>query len=323
MPSTIGIDSLENSLVNLKVGKHHMFLDKDDTGISRVLIKKHRSNKWPREPEFMDIITEEVTEGMVAFDLGANIGYITLILADLVGKNGRVYAVEPSPRNFEILTKNIELNNCTDRISAHQLAISDKDGTTSFFLSSSSNLGGLTSSGHTNASIEVEVQMSNTFFSDKPCPNFIKMDIEGAEVEAIAGMIETLSKAKLPVKILMETHPDYYQDGRNLEPCLQRLFEIGFETKYVITAGTAWPDFFIKKGYKPQRVYHTGTWSRGVYSKISEKDVIDAACNLHPGSFKRSFRSCLKRPWMLFNRTVTTKKVVRGILLEKRTSGSE
>ena len=75
---------------------------------------------------------------MVAFDLGANIGYITLILADLVGKNGQVYAVEPSPRNFEILTKNIELNNCADRVSAYQLAISDKDGMTSFFLSSSS-----------------------------------------------------------------------------------------------------------------------------------------------------------------------------------------
>lgn len=317
MPSQTVPSSLENSLVKLKVGNHEMFLDKDDTGISQTLIKKHNSPGWPREPEFMDIISEEVTEGMVAFDLGANIGYITLILADRVGKNGKVYAVEPSPRNFEILKQNIELNSYSDRISAHPIAISNNNGTTPFFLSSASNLGGLTESAHTCEAIDVPVQTGDTFFADKPCANFIKMDIEGAEVEAIEGMIQTLSKAKSPVKILLETHPACYQQGQTMESCLRKLFEIGFTAKYLISAGTAQPDFFIQKGYKPQRVYHSGGWSRGVYCNIPQDVVIDAVCNLHPGSFKRSVRSCLKRPWLLFNRTVQTNKVVRGILLVK------
>ena len=44
-------------------------------------------------------------------DLGANIGYYTLILAQLVGKSGHVYAFEPDPLNFEILSKNVKENN--------------------------------------------------------------------------------------------------------------------------------------------------------------------------------------------------------------------
>ena len=91
---------IESDLIKRKIGNHLMFLDRKDLGISKTLIKTPRWRKWPREPEFMEIIQDEVREGMVAFDLGANIGYVTLILAELVGPSGHVYAVEPNPRNF-------------------------------------------------------------------------------------------------------------------------------------------------------------------------------------------------------------------------------
>jgi FkbM family methyltransferase len=197
-------------LIKKKVGNHEMLLDKTDHGISRVLIKKSNSRKWPREPEFMDIITDEITEGMVAFDLGANIGYITLIMADKVGKSGHVYAVEPDPRNFAILEKNIQLNNYTERISSYQTAISNRNETCRFFLSKSSNLGSLRATGNTKGAIDVTAQTGDAFFSDKLQPDFIKMDIEGAEVEALEGMLKTLEKKKGVVKILMETHSMYY-----------------------------------------------------------------------------------------------------------------
>ena len=164
----------------------------------------------------MDIIDSEVREGMVAFDLGANIGYVTLQLAERVGSKGRVYAVEPSPENFTILSRNIELNHYSDRVVLYETAISNRNGTSQFYISKSSNLHGLNPSSHTTQSVEVVVQTGDKFFSDKPSPNFIKMDIEGAEVEALEGMRETRERAEPPVKILMEVHSMDYSPQHTL-----------------------------------------------------------------------------------------------------------
>ena len=296
---------------------HEMLLDQTDHGISRVLIKKSNSRQWPREPEFMDIITDELSEGMVAFDLGANIGYITLIMADMVGKNGHVYAVEPDPRNFVILEKNIRLNNYTERVSTYQTAISNRNGTCRFFHSKSSNLGSLCATGNTNGVIDVAVQTGDEFFSDKVLPDFIKMDIEGAEVEAIEGMLKTLEKKRGVVKILIETHSMYYNPEDSLKQQLIKLFEIGFRVKYLITAGVPKPFFFASRGYKPCKVYSSGYWTRGVYRGISNEDVLESVRNLHTELIKKSFKKCLIRPWQFLNRTVHSLKIVRGLFLEK------
>ncbi|MBC8488000.1 MAG: FkbM family methyltransferase [Bacteroidetes bacterium] len=304
-------------LIQKKVGNHEMLLDKTDHGISRVLIKKSNSRKWPREPEFMDIITDEISDGMVAFDLGANIGYITLIMADKVGESGHVYAVEPDPRNFAILEKNIRLNNYTERVSSYQTAISNRNGTCRFFLSRSSNLGSLHATGNTKGAIDVTAQTGDTFFSDKLQPDFIKMDIEGAEVEALEGMLKTLEKKKGVVKILMETHSMYYNPEDSLKQQLIKLFEIGFRAKYVITAGIPKPFFFASRGYEPCRIYNSGYWTRGVYTGISNEDVFDSVRNMHTELIKVPFKKCLLRPWHFFNRTVHSHKIVRGLFLEK------
>ncbi len=304
-------------LIKKTVGSHEMLLDKTDRGISRVLIKKSNSRKWPREPEFMDIITDELSEGMVAFDLGANIGYITLIMADMVGKNGHVYAVEPDPRNFEILEKNIQLNNYTERVSTYQTAISDRNGTCRFFHSKFSNLGSLCATGNTNGVIDVVVQTGDEFFSNKVLPDFIKMDIEGAEVEAIEGMLKTLEKKRGVVKILIETHPMYYDPEDSFKQQLIKLFEIGYRVKYLISAGVSRPFFFASRGYKSCKVYRSGYWTRGVYSGISNEDVLESVRNLHTELIKKSFKKCLLRPWQFLNRTVHNRKLVRGLFLER------
>ena len=57
----------------------------------------------------MDIIQDEVKNGDVVLEIGANIGYVSMFLAKYVGENGKVYALEPAPRNYEILKKNIKL----------------------------------------------------------------------------------------------------------------------------------------------------------------------------------------------------------------------
>ena len=141
------------------------------------------------------------------------------------------------------------------------------------------------------------------FMKDKGYPNFIKMDIEGHEVEALEGMYNTLRDARPPVKILMEVHPMYYSKTHSLEKQLRRLIDIGFNTKYVISAGVARPDFFAKHGYEPIEVLYTGGWYRGIYTNISNEHMLIAACHEHDQFIER--------------RSIHTAKIVRAIMIEK------
>ena len=291
-----------NGLIKRKVGNHLMFLDLYDSGISRTLIRMKPGDQ-DREPAFMSILRNEAKEGMVALDLGANIGYVTLILAEIVGKRGHVYALEPVPRNFEILSKNVEINNYNDRIEVFQLAGSNQCGELKFYLSDKSNLGSMSKTVHTGKAIDVPIITMDEFFKGKPAPNFIKMDIEGHEVEALEGMFQTLEKAESPMKILMEVHPMYYTENQSLEKQLRKLISIGFHTKYVISAGLAKPDFFIEHGYEPTEVFHMGKLHRGIYTNISDEHMLIAACRKHK-QFNKNY-----------NKYVNS--IVRSILIER------
>ena len=116
----------KNNLLIKSFGDFSLYLDKNDPGISATLLKPKYFRKWHREPVFMDIMEAEVHRGDVVFEVGANIGYATMFLAKYVGDSGKVFAVEPVPINFEILTKNIKLNNLSDIIETHNLAIDRK-----------------------------------------------------------------------------------------------------------------------------------------------------------------------------------------------------
>lgn len=186
------IDS--NELFLKSLGDFSLFLDKKDPGISKTLMKPKYFGKWHREPDFMDIIEAEVGEGDVAFDLGANIGYVTMHLAKYVGPEGKVYAVEPSPRNYEILTKSIKENSLENIVEAYQLAVSSSSGVRNLNIAAESNLNSFALTKYTKETIEVNTVSIDDFFKDKRFPNFIKMDIEGAEVDALAGIDKILDE---------------------------------------------------------------------------------------------------------------------------------
>jgi len=192
----------ENGLIKRRIGNHIMYLDPKDSGISRDLRRIQAKNEV-REPAFISILRREVEKGMTALDIGANIGYVTLILAEIVGDRGKVYAFEPHPRNFEILTKNIETNKYKDFVKLYQNAVSNRLGHLSFYISKKSNLGSMFKTKHTKYTIDVPVTTLDEFLKDKTVPNFIKMDIEGHEVEALEGMYKTLKTAQTSVKMLL------------------------------------------------------------------------------------------------------------------------
>jgi len=287
-----------------KVGNHIMYLDRQDTGISAGLMRLKKG--VDREPAFMKVLRRELQSGMTAVDLGANIGYASLIMAGIVGPTGTVYAIEPSARNFMFLNMNIKANGYENIIHPTQMGISNKKCVQKFYISSKSNLHSMTPTAHTQDAVDVQVDTLSEFLKGKNSPNFIKMDIEGHEVEALEGMVDALQAAPPPVRILIEVHPMYYSEEHSFEKSLRAMLAIGFNTKYVISAGIGRPDFFVERGYEPDEVLRAGKrWQRGIYSTVSNEDMIQSACFEHHQYIPEH--------------DITTPKIVRAIMIEKST----
>ena len=161
------------------------------------------------EPNETSIVKKNVHTGDVVLDIGANIGYYTLLLAQLVGPSGKVYAFEPDPKNFELLEKNVDINNYKNVILI-QKAVSNCNEKTKLFLSKDRAQNRIFDSSNDGMSnnIEVETITLDEFFKDfAQTINFIKMDVEGTEFRVIQGMLLLLHKTP-KIKILTEFFPN-------------------------------------------------------------------------------------------------------------------
>ena len=120
--------------IKRKIYDYVMWLDLEDRGISRSLLLFGK-----RELDHKLILEHALRPGMSVLDIGANIGYYTLMMLRLIGPNGTLIAVEPSPSNVSLLKRNLSLNGHSD-IEVHQKAVSEISGVRDFFLSEMSNL---------------------------------------------------------------------------------------------------------------------------------------------------------------------------------------
>jgi len=136
--------------------------------------------------------------GMVVVDVGAHVGYYTLLAARRVGPNGKVYAFEPHPRNFALLKRNCELNGFRNVI-ALPMAVSSHSGYSRLYLSHRARTGLHSLYPNRYASHRTVVVESTTldgFFEKQGWPrlDLLKMDIEGAELAALEGSKQLLQR---------------------------------------------------------------------------------------------------------------------------------
>ena len=288
-------------LIKKKIDNFDMYLDASGKGISATL-----NSYGYREPDFMWIMKTEA-KGKLALDIGGNIGYTSLNLSNNVTN---VISIEPDPRTRYILKKNVELNNLQDRIKICNFAVSDCNGESTIHLADSPNLSTLCNpikkDKEKNKYKKIKIR-TKTIDSLNIQPSFIKMDIEGYEVEALLGAMNTLKNA-YQCGILIEVHPQYYTKKRNFELVLRELVLMGYKFKYVLSAGMSQPEAFRLKGYVPFSIFSSPRWQgnyleRGLYNSISIEDAIYFCSNLH-----REYSSVLKK---------YTDKIVRAILLER------
>ena len=127
-----------------------------------------------------------VHPGMVCYDVGANAGFYTLALARLTGPTGRVFAFEPLGGNTWNLLDHVRLNNLA-QVTVTQTAISDSDGLAGFDMHASNAMGKIAPG--SPSSYQVPTMRLDTLIERPgiPAPDFIKMDIEGAELAALRG----------------------------------------------------------------------------------------------------------------------------------------
>jgi FkbM family methyltransferase len=162
------------------------------------------------EPALQRALTDLVRPGTIAYDVGANIGYITLLLAKAVGEAGRVYAFEALPSNVDRLRTNIALNSLTGRVVVFAGAVTEASGSVRFLVHASAGMGKVAGSAGRSVHYESELTVPGisldefVYTQGNPPPQVVKMDIEGGEVLALPGMQRVLGEAR-PL-LLLELH---------------------------------------------------------------------------------------------------------------------
>lgn len=142
-----------------------------------------------------------IQPGYVVYDIGANVGYFTLLAAVLTGEKGQVYAFEPLPRNVEFLKKHISLNNLSN-VEVIQAAVSDRSGEALFEFGASTAMGHLSETGDLRIKlVSLDRMIAN---GDLITPNVIKIDVEGAEYDVLRGA-KNLIETSHPI-LFLDTH---------------------------------------------------------------------------------------------------------------------
>jgi len=138
-------------------------------------------------------IIELVRPGMVCWDVGANVGFYTLLFAELVGREGRVFAFEPLPRNVELLRRHVDMNRYHN-VRLFPCALGDFDGDVTFDPGPNAYMARIAAEGR----LQAPCSRADTLLvaGEVEAPDVIKIDVEGAE----AGVLQGARRA-------MERHP--------------------------------------------------------------------------------------------------------------------
>jgi FkbM family methyltransferase len=234
--------ALGNSLVHCHVEGAHLLIDSRDKAIGHYLLCGK-----PYETQEVDLLRKCLKPGGRFLDIGANIGYFTVLAAKHVGTGGEVVAFEPEPHNFKILKKNIELNDLTNVLIENYAAIDQKRKLTLYL--SSYNFGdhrifdgdddSMENIGRRKERVDVQgVRLDDYLRVTHFKPDFIKIDVQGAENSVLAGLTGTLAECE-DIQLLLEIWPDgMRQFGTDPSEVLNLLAALGLQVFQLQSDGT-------------------------------------------------------------------------------------
>ncbi len=155
-----------------------------------------RNDYAQHEPAVYEWIMTRLRPGAAFYDVGAWIGLFSLGAAQRVGPSGRVVAVEPSPDTARLLRRHVALNGFEDRTTVLETLVGDEVGTQTFFTKSGLDMSNSIAA-QTPGAERRELPMTTldeVVAATGLAPDFVKIDVEGYEWEAVRGLEETIER---------------------------------------------------------------------------------------------------------------------------------
>ncbi|MBA8879376.1 FkbM family methyltransferase [Phyllobacterium myrsinacearum] len=195
------------------LGRYKFYIDTRDRGFGSHLLLDGFWEIW-----LTQFCARNIKAGMFAVDVGANFGYYSVLLAELVGASGKLLAVEPNPHAMDFLARSIDLNGFLGRSQLEQRVLGDqKLGTAPLFIPHNEPKNATVVENEFIANpaagllVDVPVTTLDDLCASYDHVNFIKIDAEGAEQRIFEGMQQTIERHK-PM-IVMEFNAARYLNG--------------------------------------------------------------------------------------------------------------
>lgn len=202
-----------------------LYIDKMDTVVTETLMS---AGVW--EPYITKLFKKYASRAKLVLDIGAHIGYFSLIGSLTVGKGGKVVAFEPSVHNFSLLEKTIQKNKLAN-VTAVPQGVGAKSGGGKIYLDRR-NQGNHTTyaSAETREVQDISITSIDDYFAGyKGKIDLVKMDIQGFEMQAVLGMKRLLEQKKVKV-IISELWPaGLAASGTSWQSYTQLLAKSGFK----------------------------------------------------------------------------------------------
>ena len=231
-------DDPESDGVTVNLDGHTFFIDSTD----KVAVETYLTTDY--EPGTTDFVKRILKKGMNVINIGANIGYFTLLAARSVGPEGKVFAFEPFPNTVSLLEKNVTSNKYKN-VTIIPMAVSDKKETSFLVLKSESGYNFVSSAPSMEfESVSINTTTLDDYFDIRLKIDFIILDAEGYEPRVIDGMKNIIEKNP-KIQILTEYNPHtLLAAGWSDEKFLEKLESLGLNIKLVSDDGT------LKKYFK-------------------------------------------------------------------------
>jgi FkbM family methyltransferase len=159
----------------------------------------------------------------IVYDVGANVGYYSVLASRILGSTGQVIAFEPDPQNVVFLRRHLEMNGI-ENVQVVEAAVSDRCGKAMFRQEASRYMGTLSPSGTVPVRTLSLDELINS--GELPPPDVIKIDVEGAERQVFSGAEQTL-RSKHPL-LFVATHTTALHSD-----CCQFLESLGYKLEAI------------------------------------------------------------------------------------------